>query len=71
MIIKVTLLSIALVFLIFFPSLYTLFYYYKKFGEYNDEVGDKVFSVFLLSIFIEMAIAIIIGTSYIIIKSFS
>lgn len=70
MLIKVIIGAFVLLFLGFFPTLYTIFYYYRKYGELNDEVYIKVEDTFNITCLVWFVVIIALMLSYCLIKTF-
>ena len=69
MIIKVVLLTIVLLFLWFFPSIYTLFYYYRKDGKLTSKAHSEAEEVFFMVLNIHFVIGFFALVSFAIIKN--
>ena len=68
MIIKVALLTIVLLFLWFFPSIYTLFYYYRKDGKLTSKAHSEAEDVFGIVFNVHCVIGLFVFVSFAIIK---
>lgn len=69
MLIKVVLLTIVLLFLWFFPSIYTLFYFYRKDGELTSVAFSEAEEVFSIVFSFHCVIGFFVLVSFAIIKS--
>lgn len=64
MAIKVIIGAFVLLFLGFFPTLYTMFHFYRKYDEFNDEVILKSFNAFWITFLVWFVVIITVTLSY-------
>lgn len=70
MVIKVIIGAFVLLFLGFFPTLYTMFHWYKKCGELSETVLEKSFNTFCITFLVWFIVIIAIMLSYGLITKF-